>query len=159
MSARVAIKKGRGYAGLEKINLYQYSSEGKYLKCFNSCSELRAVYYSDIAGKFPLMRGKRWELFEYEQLPDGTFYSTYRLGKKNLLRCERIFKSKFCVNTSSSDKEVEVFNLNHEKIGEFKNKYIADLLTGISHNKISHDINRGKGIPKEEIYFKYKTEQ
>lgn len=147
---------GRGYAGLEKIKLYHYDANGNFLKTYNSCAELREEHFPVEPGKRPLFNNKRWELFKYDILPDNSFYSDFRIGRDRLFKNERIFNSKLCVNNSTDNIPVEAYNLQHEKIGEFKSVYIAHLLTKINQATINRSAKNGKGKGFDEIYFKYK---
>ena len=153
---RIIKNPGRGYAGREKQRLFLYDSNGKYLRQYNSHSELRNDYFPNEENKRPLFNSKKWKHFKYDVLEDGCFYSNYRIGRENLLKFERITNSKFCFNNAKHDKPVEVFNLMHEKIGEFKSLYFAHLLTGEPLSNIHRDCKNCKGQPKSDYYFKYK---
>lgn len=155
---RIIKNPGRGYSGREKINLYHYDSDGKFLKTWDSQQELRNEYFPNESGKRPLINNKRWKLFQYDVLPDGTFYCLERLGREKIKKYERIFNSKYCVSydTKSKEKAVEVYNLCHEKIGEFKSAYLAHLLLNIPLSTITKSADSGKGQSKNDLYFKYK---
>ncbi len=153
---RKVINPGRGYSGKEKQKLYLYNKDGKYLKTYESQSDFRNEYFPEDKNKRPLFDSKRWKHFKYDVLPDGCYYSNYRIGRDNLLKFERISNSKYCFNNAKHDKAVEVFNLLHEKIGEFKSIHLAHLLTGENKSNIYRDCNKCKGEPKSEYYFKYK---
>ncbi len=156
---RKIINPGRGYSGREKQKLFLYDKNGKYLKSYESQQDLRNEYFPSEENKRPLFNSKKWKHFKYDVLPDGCFYSNYRIGRENLLKFERISNSKYCFNNAKHDKPVEVFNLLHEKIGEFKSSYFAHLLTGETLVTIYRDCKTGKGEPKSHYYFKYKTIQ
>lgn len=146
---------GRGYAGHEKIKLYHYDNNGKFLKEFESISDLRKKYFNKELGKRPLCRSKRWELFNYDVLPDNTYYSNYRIGREKLLKLERVVNSPYCFNQATDKIEVEMYNLLNEKIALFKNIHIASLVTKLSKTTIYHSCNEGKNMPKGDLYFKY----
>jgi len=146
---------GRGYGGQEKIKLYHYDSNGKFIKEFDCMSDLRKEYFSQDIGKRPLCRSKRWQLFNYDILPDNTYYSNYRIGRDKLLKLERVVNSSYCVNNTTDNTIVKMYNLLNEEVATFKNIHIASLATKIPQSTIYYSCNEGKGMPKEEIYFKY----
>lgn len=153
--ARVIKNLGRQYGGREKIKLYHYDNNGKFIKEFDCISDLRKEYFYQDEGKRPLFNNKKWKLFSYDVLPDNTYYSNYRIGRERLLKLERIANSLYCVNNCTDNTPVKMYNLLHEEVATFKNCYIASLATNINQSSIYHDCNNGKGMPKSEVYFKY----
>lgn len=155
---RKIINVGRGYSGREKQKLYHYDKNGNFIKVFDSHQDLRKEYFQYIENKRPLFNNKRWKIFKYDKLPDETFYSNYRIGRDNLLKNERIFNSKLCVNNSKDEKVVEMYNLENVKIAEFKSSYIASIVTGIDLATIQRAVLQGKKKPKNDFYFKLKND-
>lgn len=153
METRKIINKGRGYSGLEKINLYQYDKKGKFLQKYNSQQELRNKYYPNDKSKRPLLRSKRAK-FNYDILPDGTFYSNEKIGRK-IVTFEKIINSKFVTNQVQSNIPIDVFNIIGEKIATFQNHYIASLLTNISYGVILKDCKIGKSIKQKDLTFRF----
>lgn len=146
---------GRGYAGHEKVKLYHYDNNGKFIKEFNCVSDLRKEYFFKDTGKRPLFNNKKWKLFNYDVLPDNTYYSNYRIGREKLLKLEKIANSLYCVNNCTDNIPVKMYNLLNEEIATFKNAYIASLATNVAQSTVYYDCNKGKGMPKGEFYFKY----
>lgn len=155
---RIIKNPGRGYSGKEKMKLYQYSSEGKFLKTWDSTQELRNEYFIKDIGKRPLFGSKKWNKFKYDVLPDNTFYCDYRIGRDKLLAFEKISNSKLCFNTTKNNKEVEMYNLINEKIANFKNMFVASIITKEPLANIFRACNNGKQQTQKDYYFKYKNE-
>jgi len=156
MATRKAIQKGRGYAGLEKIPVYQYDEKGNFMKEWESLSDLRYHYYPRDRSKRPLLRSKRANLYNYDILPDRTFYSLERLGRK-IVQYEKIFNSKFVINRVKEDRNVGIYNIVGDKIAHFENAYIASLLTNIGYGVILKDCNEGKGKIQKELSFRFEN--
>lgn len=156
MATRKAIQKGRGYAGLEKIPVYQYDEKGNFLKQWESMSALRYHYYPRDYSKRPLLRSKRADLYNYDILPDRTFYSLERLGRK-IVQYEKIFNSKFVINRVKEDRNVGIYNIVGDKIAHFENAYIASLLTNVDYGVILKDCNEGKGKRQKELSFRFEN--
>lgn len=154
MATRINKTPGREYAGKEKVKLYHYDKNGKFLKEYESQAELRNKYYSNIKGKRPLFRTKRSE-YNYDILPDGSFYSTYRIGRDKLLQYEKIINSKFVDTLHRDDKIVIVYNILGLEIARFKNMQIASLMTNIRVSHIYKDCIHGKNKQLKELTFKY----
>ena len=142
---------GRGYSGHEKIKMYQYDSNGKYMRSYESQSEVRKIYFKHIKGKRPLLhRGNK-----YESLPDGTFISNKRIGRNEILKLERIKNCPLC-RKQIKERPFSAYNLLGNKIGTFYSQGIASKLLGISPKFINHSLNKGKGILKSnKIIFKF----
>ena len=44
--------------GKEKIKIYEYTKEGKYIRMYSDMSECRKLCFSEIKGKVPILRFK-----------------------------------------------------------------------------------------------------
>lgn len=140
-------------AGREKIKIFEYSKDGKFLKEYESISELRNKYFSNDRGKRPLIRKN-----EYSTLPNGNYISTYRLGRDKIEFLNRRSKSKF-INIKKSNSIIECYNLDNIKIATFVDINIASKLTNIPLTTIYHQLNNGKGTPKKDLIFKYRENE
>jgi hypothetical protein len=137
-------------SGLPKQKQYQYSAEGKFLREFDSLTEV-IKQYNFTKGNF--YGGK-----DYKLMSDGTYISHYRIGREKLKKQIRINNCKYCNVEYSTSKGIEVYNLKNEKIAEFRNLAIAIKLTNISASTIVHSASRNsKGChTTNNLTFKYK---
>lgn len=149
--ARKVINPGKGYSGRKKVKMYQYDSNGKYMRSYESQSEVREIYFKHIKGKRPLLhRSNRYEL-----LPDGTFISNERIGRDEILRLEKVKNCPFC-RKQILEKSFSVYNLLGNKIGTFYSQGNASKLLNIKPDIINYRLNHGKEIPKiDNLIFKY----
>lgn len=146
--------------GRPKQKIYLYDSEGKFIKKYESTTEFLKENFPDDKGKRPIKNTRRWKLYNYDVLPNGNFFASYKIGREKLNQYEAIVNSKYCVNLTRTEKVVEAYNMLDEKIAEFKNAYIANLITGRPSSSIIRDCREKKGnkVLQKEIYFKYKEE-
>ena len=88
--------KTRAYnAGRPRIKVYQYDKNFKYLRSYESQSEIFNKYFD----------GKKGELFhnkEYRELPDGTFVSDYRIGRAGLNYWSKIYTLKIFLHQTNT---------------------------------------------------------
>ena len=143
-------------AGRKPIKCYEYDPDGKYLREFESYQHVRNTYFPEDTGKRPLFKSKK----DYLKLSNGNFIANYRIGQSNLKKLERIRTCKYCsTNKNINNTAVEVFNLKGEKIAEFKNFYIASLMTGIDKTVLWSRLNSKSTITpnRDNLEFKYKT--
>jgi len=141
---------GRGYSGREKTKMYQYNSNGKYLRSYESQSEVRQKYFSKDIGKRPLLL----EGYRYGLLPDNTYISNYRIGRDKLLKQEKIRNCPFCHKDKRSRK-FSVYNLIGEKIAEFSSQLVATKLLNIPQTTISYRLNHNSFSSNDNLIFKY----
>ena len=134
---RKVIQKGRGYAGLEKINVYIYNTDGKFLNKFPSITECKQFFKLD--KNYPIFRhcknklsveAQRLEL-GYAKLPNGYFVCKSKLGRDFIRKTEKVLNSDF-VNLTKvvKNQPIKMYNLKNEEIASFKNKYIAVKILG-----------------------------
>lgn len=121
-----------------KQKVYQYNSNGKFLKEFESQSEVRKIYFSEVKGKRPIMRNGKYEI-----LPDNTVISHLRLGReivKNIIK----YNNNPYLNIGYKNDPIKVLNLNKKVIARFASINIASKLTNISMNTIYSQVYQNK---------------
>lgn len=143
------MKRKRAYnAGKPRLKIYQYDSKGKYLREYESQSDVFNKYFD----------GKKGDLFhnkEYRELPDGTYVSNYRIGRKGIQYWKRIYECPYCI-TYSTDKPFSVYNHLGKKIATFSSIRLFTELTGIDASTVTVSLNRGgKSTAHNGLYYKY----
>jgi len=148
--------------GRASKKVYEYDFEGKYLRKYESISEFRQKYYSEIKGKMPLFT-KQIEGCQY-QITHDTIAYTERVIREKTLFILKVHNSKLCnlSNTKQSKQPVEMLNLKNEVIAEFASARVAELLLKYSFSKatiysqLTGRVHEGtKGI-MNDYYFRYK---
>jgi hypothetical protein len=147
--------KNYNMAGKPAIKIFQYSNEGKYIKTFNSISEIHREYFND--SKYPFFVGVQNIL---EKLPDNTIICKERLGRDKIKAILRRLSNPFILKDDrSNSNEIEVLNVDKIVIATFFNISMASKLLNISANSI-HAIMKSSmnGYPKNKygVYFRYK---
>lgn len=141
-------------AGRPRVKIYQYDSKFLYMRSYESQVEIFDKYYN----------GKKGELFrnkEYKELPDGTFISTYRIGRKGLQYWTKIYNSVYC-SKNVQDKPFSAYNYLDEKVASFANlRVAAALMPEMGYNTINCSLNANKYNKTSKrqahkgLYFKY----
>jgi hypothetical protein len=143
--------------GKNPIRLFHYDENLKFIKKYESCNEFRKEYFPNDIGIRPLFpKGSKRTKYKYQKLHDGTYISTYRIGREKIKYFERIINSPFCFNKSPNSKMIGIYNLLDEEIAVVKGIHIASLLTGKSISTIFASVNNENRTQCHEIYFKYK---
>jgi hypothetical protein len=132
-----------------KEKVYQYDQEGKFIKEWSSQSSVRAYYYSDKRGKYPIFRNDLKGAARLRSglsfLPDGTIVTRKKIGKTGVMIYMRRYNNPYverCLRHSEHvDSIIEVYNLDNEKIAEFKDVDIASKMTGRSYSSIHSKVN------------------
>ena len=134
-------------AGKPKLKIYQYSSEYKYLRAFETQSEVFDKYYE----------GKKGRLFtnpDFRELPDGTFVSPYRIGRDRLRQLVIIDNDPLC-QINAKDKSVAFINRKNKTIATFSSIRVAEQLTGIDYSTIQSELKSiyhgGNGLLVREV--------
>ena len=142
-------------AGKPKIKLFQYDVNCKYLKSFDSLTDVRSHYFND--AKYPLFVDSQKEI---EKLPDSTIICKYRIGRDNLLKLLNRINNPFIIKDDrTNNNEIEILNIDKVVIATFYNVSIAAKMLGICssniHSMIKHSMN---SAPKNKlgIYIRYK---
>lgn len=141
-------------SGREKIKVYQYDREGKFLASYQSLAEVRATYYSEVKGKLPLFRNEA----DYHLLPDNSILFKTRTYRDDVVTMIHRIEN-LLIFKKEDVRPVDVFNMDGEWIATFVNMKVAVILTGIPYHKIYCYLNRKTGdkLPKNKlrIHFKY----
>lgn len=137
-------------AGLPKQKQYQYSKEGKFIKEFESLTE--------VVEKYGKTKGKFYTTGLQKRMNDGTWICQTRVGKKEIMKLEKIYNCPFCIEGNYHKKPIEVYNLVGEKIAEFNSASTFEKMTGISRTTAQAKAAYGnKTLPKSNnLIIKYK---
>ena len=141
-------------AVLPKQKIYQYDTNGKFLKTYESKSELLKSYSMT---KGNLFGGK-----EYRRLPDNTYVTFKRIGRDRIVNLVRIDNCPYCHKSDPRSRTVEVYNLRNEKIAEFDSISTCAKMTGFNHSIILRQCNNPKTshfrktAPTGNLIFKFK---
>lgn len=142
-------------AGREKIKVHLYDSKGKYIKTYEHISEF-AVENSISKTVFSNKNAN-----ETQQLDNGNIASLNRIGKqgvRDFLRYKNspytsAYKGRKIAEVSNNGHcKVEVYNLDGEKVAEFKNSYFCETMMNLFH------IKRRKEFSRDGLRFEIVTE-
>jgi len=137
-------------AGKPKLELYQYSSEYKYLRSYESQQLVFDKYYDCKNGK--LFYKNR----DYRLLPDGTYICKYRMGRFGLRLQVMIDNDPYC-KEYKDDFPIEVFNRKGVKVAEFLSVRVCSEMTGLSYNEVFAKVQYYSHHPtKAKLRFKKK---
>lgn len=126
-------------AGREKIKLYSYNLEGKDAQKFESTSDFRRAYYSDIKGKKPIFTHNTMGL-DYGIHKDRIVFKS-PVGRKKAVLCYRIHTSPYVKNEDKLDiRPIQVLNLEGEVIAEFKTLRLLTKLTNINPSLVTRQL-------------------
>lgn len=148
-------------SGRAKQPTYQYSAEGKFLKKWESQADVRAYYFKSDTSKRPFYYNSKEGKYnaQYQQLPDGTYISNYKIGRDNLLKQLRVDNCIFCKH-DVREKVIEVFNLLNEKVAEFSSLKVANLLTGVDEATLHSRCKNQPGVRfkpnSDNLIYKFK---
>lgn len=142
-------------AGRDKIPMFHYSKDGKFLTKFESTKEVLEKYYGRTTG-YLLTPSE-----SYKQLPDGTFICRTRMGREKLRKTVSIDNSIYC-KTFKNNNPIEVYNLKNECIATFSCAGIASAMTGVHMSTILNSLGevrkrtKAHGTPSSGLSFRYK---
>ena len=123
----------------------------KFLSQFASAKEVFKMYYGGKVGRL-IQKGQ-----SYKQLPDGTYVSFKRLGRKGLRKLVRESTDPTIIKRKD-DKEIELINGKGEVVGIVANKRILEALIGITKKSIDSKLFDDPRKPQfGNLGFKYKT--
>ena len=139
-------------SGRIKQPVYVYSHEGKYIEMFYNTDASRKKYFPNDLFKRPIFNwwANHLKLGKVEYfINDNIIALKDRIGKDNIIQVIAIHNSPFC-KKSDEYKPVEVFNLQFEKIAEFKNqRLLLKMMPHVSQATLSKHLTRDK--PKKVI--------
>jgi hypothetical protein len=147
----------------QKIKVYQYDKQGKYLRTYDSMREVTMKYFNN--PHYPLFENKihiGGEIKKriYDILPDDTYVVKKRIGRDKLLMEVKIDNDIYC-KTYKADKPVEVFNLLGQKVAEFANIRVAESLTNIDRSTLDSRLKSvNKKVNKlnsDHLEYRYKS--
>ena len=122
----------------------------KFLSQFASAKEVFKMYYGGKVGRL-IQKGQ-----SYKQLPDGTYASFERLGRKGLRKLVRESTDPTIIRRKD-DKEIELINGKGEVVGIVANKRILEALIGITKKSIESKLFDASRKPQfGNLGFKYK---
>lgn len=125
------------YRGRPRLKLYQYDAEFKYLRSYETQSEVFDKYYDGKKGE--LFRGK-----EYKELPDGTYIAAYRIGRTGLAYWTRVYNCVYC-SKNITDKPFSAYNHEGNKVASFANSRVFTAMTGIPSTTVVNALTTLKG--------------
>jgi hypothetical protein len=161
--------------GRVPIGIRVYNNKGTFIEKFESMSAFRKQYFSEDKGKRPIFNRKRTIFSNYKgkeiTLKYGVINNEYYVFTETVYRDDvrhlhAVENSPFCLNNTSSDKIIEIYNINNEKIGEvISQNILTKLLPNVYPSKISTQLSssglkvkRTPGLG-EELIFKYKKDE
>lgn len=138
-------------SGRPKQPVYQYSSEGAFLKKWECQSDVRRKYFKKDNGKRPLFQDLKTP---YRELPDGTYIASFRIGRDNLMKAVKLRNCPFCRQNKKS-KAFSVYNMLGKKIAGFASITIAENMTGIDGATIQYRLSKGCKYTQDNLIYKY----
>jgi len=146
-------------AGREKIKLYQYDTNGKYLKMYKSYQEVKDLYYQKTERPFFCTEQEK----EFHILPDNTVICKERAGREAVKRfLLRVNNPYLVTELRKKQSKVQVYNIDKVLIAEFQSISIAALMLNMRVSGIHSIIKASwKAIAtnKHGFYIKYKDGQ
>jgi hypothetical protein len=112
-----------------EIKVYEYTLDGKFIKEWNSMSEVRKHHYPNDKGKRPLFPFTK----NYNSVPNGNYICLERIGREGIIEIE---KSKKQIVIKHKQKRVILKNKNNEFLASFANEAIASQLLNIPRKTI-----------------------
>ena len=119
-------------AGRKKIGIYHYTEKGKFIRSYDSCSELREIWYDGT--KFPLFTKSNI----YHRLPNGDLIFKERVGRQKVIFYHEVDINIYTnrSNTLGVNKPVACYDLLGREIGRFRNIVDASTMTGYNYGTI-----------------------
>ena len=121
--------------GKPRLKIYQYDSDFKYMRAYDTQTEVFDKYY----GKG--IKGRLFTNEHYKALPDGTYVSTYRIGRKGLEYWTRVYTSVYCTKYKG-DKPFSAYNFLGEKVATFSNVRVFAQMTSIPYDTVVTQLHR-----------------
>ena len=154
-------------AGREKKQIRVYNNKGEFIESFDSQTDCLNVYFPS---KRPLLVHdiKVFSLFhkkeiktKYGTIDNELYFFDKAIYREDVIYIHRIAISKYC--KKEKEKAVEVYNIQNEKIAEFKSlRLLTKMMPHLNQSVICRELNRKnlnvkrhKGL-EEDLFFKYK---
>lgn len=150
-------------AGRTMKEVFEYTTEGVYIRSFKSIAEAREFHYPEDLGNRPIFV-KKINGNDFHVTKSDTILITKKIYRQNIIKSYRIWKSKLCNFSLSAhkNKPILMFNLKGEKLAEFANMVVARALLGPEYSSstiYSQTIGRvleGTSNLNKDFYFKFK---
>ena len=150
-------------SGRPKKEVYEYTTEGVYIRTYKSIAEAREFHYPEDLGSRPIFV-KKINGNDFHVTKSNTILITKKIYKNNIIKSYKIWKSKLCnfYNSSNSNKIVQMFNLKGELLTEFSNMAIARIIlapeyaTSTIYTQTLERKLQGANHLKNDFYFKFK---
>lgn len=125
-------------AGKPSIRVFEYDSEGQFVKFHDCINDARKEHYSTDIGKRPLfVKGPDIRIHE---LPNGGFLCKERIGRKGIQVFKKRKRSPYLKQNWRKEvhkqKPIQVVNVDGEIIAKFANVHVASRLLGKPHSSI-----------------------
>jgi len=149
-------------AGRKPKKVYVYDIKGTYICMFENMMEFRKVYYPKDIFKRPLFIHKELG-YNYEYMEDLELiaFVDKSIGRDRIKYLVAIHNSEYCkkIDNSSNTKVVQVLNLKHEVIAEFKSvRLLTKLMPHFNASTIYRQLTKEPthSFNEEGLFFKYK---
>jgi hypothetical protein len=129
-------------SGRPKQRVFQYNENGKFLKYWDCKNDFRKEYFPADIGIRPLFTEGDIMVME-----DNTIASISRIGRVGVKAFLKRYRSPYVdrkwLHGTFDNKKVVAYNLDNEKIAEFKDWDFACKLMNISRNTLNSRIRNG----------------
>jgi hypothetical protein len=123
----------------QKVYQYEYNTYGKFIKSYDSISEVRRIYFFKDSGKRPLLANNT----SYKILSDNTIISKERIGREGVVNIIKRENNKY-INLGNLIKPVKVYNLDNKLIAEFISPTLTSKIMNIPLPTLYHKLNNSK---------------
>lgn len=159
-------------AGRQKLKIRVYNSQGHFIEEHSSQTECLFKYFPKDVSKRPLLvhtviifslYHNKELIIRYGTIDNEYYFFDQAIYREDVVYIHKIATSKYC-RQNEKEKIIEVYNIQNEKIAEFKSlRLLTKLMPHISQSVISRQldkknkkIKRHKGL-EEDLFFKYKN--
>lgn len=138
-------------SGRPKQPVYQYSSEGAFLKKWECQSDVRRKYFKKDNGKRPLFQDLKTP---YRELPGGTYIASFRIGRDALMKAIKLRNCPFCRQNKKS-RSFSVYNMLGKKVAGFASITIAENMTGKDRATLLSRLKSSTQYNSDNLTYKY----
>lgn len=139
-----------------KKKVYQYTEKGKFLKQWDCKRDIVLHYFPQYNGNRPVLRDNDVEYLKQ----DNTVISANRIGRDKVLEfVKRKFNSyvdRPKGGGATSNRGVEVLNMDNEVIATFKDYDIAHKMLNIHKGTLFNRLHKAKRFGLDGLLFKLK---